>query len=232
MTEAKYKVSLENVKKYFKLLELDVNYGLCYDKTSISKYSKNTVLNLCANSDFTYDELFKQIMINSDYDIFIPQDYGVFQFYIEKSKNKISKIVYCYYSNSRNFSEIGKLIESSDSLNENIIRDYQHLFDDVPERNNIVYFRYDFDPSIYNGIIHASSHLHIGWDNEIRIPIRNIVTPEMFVDFVVKNVYKELWRKALGNSKFKSMVLKLKSESALMERCFFCEEEKKILYLG
>ena len=231
MTEAKYKVSLENVKKYFKLLGLNVDYGLFYDKTSISKYSKKTVSNLCANSDFTYDELFKQIMINSDYDIFIPEDYGAFQFYIEKRKNKISKVVYCYYSNSRNFSEIEDLIES-DCLRENIIRDYLHLYDDVPEKNNIVYFRYDFDPSIYNGIAHASSHLHIGWDNEIRIPIRNMMTPEMFVDFVVKNVYKELWRNALENNKFKSRVLKLKSESVVLDRGFFCEDEKKILYLG
>ena len=85
MTEAKYRVSLENIKKYFNLINLDVVYGFNYDKTYINKYSIQTKQNLCRSSDLTYDELYKLIMQNSDYDLLIPSDYGVFQFYIEKS---------------------------------------------------------------------------------------------------------------------------------------------------
>jgi len=232
MTEAKYKVSLKELKEYIKMLKLDVAYGSHYEVTSVSKYSNETIDSLCRSSDITYDELYKKILTNSDYDIFIQKDYGVFQFYIEKKKNKVSKLVYCYYSNSRDFSDLKVLFEDSGECDGNIFSMlYQNLIDDAPEKKNILYFRYDYDPAIYNGIIHASSHLHIGWDNEIRIPIQNMLTPEMFVDFIAKNVYKDFWQDALANNRFKSRVLKIKSESEIIDGSLFDDEEKKILHM-
>ena len=232
MTEAKYKVSLTNLKDYIKMLKLKVIYSHLYEKTSIAKYSKETIGSLCRSSDLSYDELYKKIMINEDYDLFIPEDYGIFQFYIEKKKNKVSKVVYCYYSNSRDFCEIKELFEDDECSDMNPIMIYEYLIDDAPEKRNIIYFRYDYDPAIYNGIIHASSHLHIGWDNEIRIPIKYMLTPEMFVDFIAKNVYKDFWQEALMNAKFKDRVLKMKKESDLIDKCMFNDEENKILHIS
>lgn len=229
MTEAKYKVSLEDVKKYLKAIKLDVCYGFNYDKTSINKYSNETKQNLCRSSDLTYDELYKLIMQNSDYDILIPLDYGIFQFYIEKSGNRITRIVYCYYSNSRNFDELAKEDEETQEPN---VRYLDFFVDDAPLKDNIVYFRYDFDPSIYNGIIHSASHLHIGWGNEIRIPIINLMTPEIFVDFVIKNIYKDKWQVSITDENFKKRILSLKRQTEILEKDFFNEEEKSILHIS
>lgn len=232
MTEAKYKVSLEDVKKYFKSIKLDVCYGFNYDKTSINKYSNETKQNLCRSSDLTYDELYKLIMQNSDYDILIPLDYGIFQFYIEKSGNQITKIVYCYYSNSRNFDELTKENEETKEPNVRYSDFFQFIVDDAPLKDNIVYFRYDFDPSIYNGIIHSASHLHIGWGNEIRIPIINLMTPEIFVDFVIKNIYKDKWQVSINDKNFKKKILSLKRQTEILKKDFFNEEEKSILHIS
>ena len=232
MTEAKYRVSLENIKKYFNSINLDVVYGFNYDKTYINKYSIQTKQNLCRSSDLTYDELYKLIMQNSDYDLLIPSNYGVFQFYIEKSGSKITKIVYCYYSNSRIFDELTEEIDETEAIEEKYMDYFQFIVDDAPLKDNIVYFRYDFDPSIYNGIIHSASHLHIGWNNEIRIPILNLMTPEIFVDFVIKNVYKDAWQEAISNPKFKKNVLALKKQTERIEKSLFNEEEKLILHIS
>ena len=109
---------------------------------------------------------------------------------------------------------------------------FQFIVDDAPLKDNIVYFRYDFDPSIYNGIIHSASHLHIGWNNEIRIPILNLMTPEIFVDFVIKNVYKNAWQEAISHPKFKKNVLALKKQTERIEKSLFNEEEKLILHIS
>ena len=61
------------------------------------------------------------------------------------------------------------------------------------------YMRYDVDSRGRQGNenIHAFTHLHIGLNNNIRIPIGLHLTPLAFVVFVIRHVYYDDWANAI-----------------------------------
>ena len=79
-----------------------------------------------------------------------------------------------------------------------------------------------------NENIHAYSHLHIGLNNEIRIPVGIQITPLAFTMFVVRHVYYDIWVYAVSNSKV-DMNHKLKCEELPSD--LWTDAEKKMLFL-
>ncbi|MDQ0965989.1 hypothetical protein QFZ20_001392 [Flavobacterium sp. W4I14] len=61
------------------------------------------------------------------------------------------------------------------------------------------YFRYDASSTGYSPLIHSFSHLHIGLNQNVRIPVSLLLTPLKFTKFSIKNTYFDQWKKyALG----------------------------------
>ena len=80
---------------------------------------------------------------------------------------------------------------------------------------------------------HAYAHLHIGIENDIRIPVDKILSPMHFVDFVIKHMYRAKWDNAYAkNEKFKVLVDCLKSQSEKIADEYFTSAEQNLLYIG
>lgn len=43
--------------------------------------------------------------------------------------------------------------------------------------NQYTVMRYDYDQKGYRPLIHAVSHLHIGFNNNVRIPLNKVISP-------------------------------------------------------
>jgi hypothetical protein len=56
-----------------------------------------------------------------------------------------------------------------------------------------VMIRYDYAPDDYNEGLHPASHLHIGFESEIRIGCKCIMLPQTFILKIVRQCYPNEW---------------------------------------
>lgn len=204
------KNTLINLLKEIDLLN-EKNYTIPENSFEKNKFSKEF---LSISQKGKYKEIYDCAMKNKDYD-FILKGNAIMQFTIEKdSKKNIVKLRYAFYKCP--YLILGKNeIENTD------------IFLD-----NYVSIRYDYDFSEYKEIIHPISHIHIGNDNNLRIPIDKILEPLEFGLFVIKNIYLNEWNSLLENDNIKSKYLKGKHQLEGLDEDFFTDSERKFLYLG
>lgn len=230
MNESKIFTSLEDCIKYFKSLNISVEINKNIKQLTINKFSNDYNNVLLYNKD-DYYKLYTTAMENEDYDFHITKDNSFFQFYSEKVKNKVVSIHYVFYSCPKDVSLLDDIMseEDNDAGNKGM---YYNLIDSVDFKKNVLYFRFDYEKDLYKKIIHPIAHLHIGFDNEIRIPLDKILTPEAFVDFVMKYAYKELWQEAVKkNTDFAERIKILSSQCEELAKQFFTVEEREILHI-
>ena len=103
------------------------------------------------------------------------------------------------------------------------IYELDEIYSDILSKNIIpTPIRFDFDPENAIPVHHPSSHLTIGQYQNCRIPVTFAITPNMFMDFILRNFYNT------AQSKY-SVELKFKLTS-LFENCIE-PGEKSILHL-
>ncbi|WP_146448833.1 DUF2290 domain-containing protein [Vibrio kanaloae] len=83
--------------------------------------------------------------------------------------------------------EVNCLLEDLDTL-------YSNYLDTELKHGAYTPLRVDIHPEQYHKVHHSVSHLHIGHDNESRLPIKKIMTPFAFVGFVISTFYPKQWR--------------------------------------
>ena len=120
----------------------------------------------------SYRETHRQILQNREY-IMLFEDNSAVQLYYELNK----------YNSS--------------------IIEHSLTFLPSPDIEGLTYLRFDFDGKKVNYIdcLHPYSHMHIGLENDSRIPILGPVTPSNFVKFILKNFYRDIYKEV--DSKFK-----------------------------
>lgn len=127
-------------------------------------------------------------------------------------------------------NEIDKIInENIDTIGQ----DYEYYLTGNKEHIYSCPIRYDVAENEYTEMHHAYAHLHIGIENDIRIPVDKVLSPMHFVDFVVKHMYKAKWDNAyVKNEKFKAIVNCLKSQAEKIANEHFTSAEQNLLYIG
>jgi len=55
--------------------------------------------------------------------------------------------------------------------------------------------RLDQHPNQYKPLSHPAHHLHIGYENESRIPVKRVLTPQAFTAFIISTFYPKNWEK-------------------------------------
>ena len=97
--------------------------------------------------------------------------------------------------------------------------------------SNPIYIRYDVSHVQYKEGTHPYSHMHIGLNNELRIPLSLLLTPEMFVLFCVKMVYPEVWIKFMSENQVREMMASFKSKCEKVDGAFWSSVDMQELYL-
>ena len=60
--------------------------------------------------------------------------------------------------------------------------------------------RYDYDPASYNQGLHPSSHLHFGYNSNVRLGICAKLDPQAFILLVIRQCYPSLWRQVIATN--------------------------------
>ncbi|MDH5915108.1 DUF2290 domain-containing protein [Vibrio splendidus] len=119
---------------------------------------------------------------------------------------------------------------------EDIQSEYTDFIDTELTKGSYTPIRVDIHPDQYQKTHHPVTHLHIGHDNESRIPIKKIMTPFSFASFVISTFYPEQWKQLrndelLVGTEYASTNQTLESITKNHNKKWCNEEEEKRFYL-
>ncbi|MEH2124324.1 DUF2290 domain-containing protein [Nostoc sp.] len=197
-----------------------------------SKFSRD-FFTLAQNGD--YHKLYQLAITNKDYDILL-NDYSFFQFSCESNaSNKIVKYRYAYYETPSEFPTYEEFVNelgfSYIECGEEFFQDYEQVIDEAKLKKTVTPLRYDYDEDLHEPPVHPISHLHLGFQNEIRVPIKYILTPHAFVSFVIRHIYWNKWKDLMSDSKFCSIYY-VKAECKILPEKHFGIDEEKDFYIA
>lgn len=185
-----------------------------------------------------YLTIYHSLVNNRDYDLQL-RDESLLQFSYNGGEHRMvfiqNPIKYRSFEDFLN--ELGICQTESKELIEEykgiFCEDYSQYLSELNLNSGAVYFRYDIDSRgrEKNENIHAYSHLHIGLNNNIRIPVGKELTPLAFVIFVVRHVYYDKWVEINKNRVLLPFFEKFKSQCGSIQSDKWSEFEKKDLYI-
>lgn len=183
-----------------------------------------------------YENIYRTAMENNDFD-FLLQDDSFFQFTYSNDGYKLLR--YAYYENPFIYESYNVFLNSELGLSEAecgdmFLKDYEQYVSEAKLKKTITPFRYDYDENIkfYQEMLHTGSHIHIGHNNEIRIPANKILTPLGFSIFVLRNQYPQYYKLALEEQKFKKMILSEKNAFKECDKKLFGDNDASQLYIS
>lgn len=104
------------------------------------------------------------------------------------------------------------------------IYELDEIYADVIDKNIVTTpIRFDYDPNNHISVEHPKSHLTIGQYKNCRIPIFAPITPNIFMDFILRNFYNTAHHKFSDTLNFDKVIL--------FENCIN-DEEKNILHVS
>jgi len=185
--------------------------------------------NLSEIRKLNYVGIWKYYISNSHFN-FQLVDNSLFSFKLDLSKPSFS-FLGCPYDcltykdflreNDFSFEEVG----------ESFCSDYENYLDSC----HLLVFpntiRYDYDLTSYNEGIHPISHLHIGYNNQIRIGIKFKLDPFAFFCFILRQIYPNEWAMIISNPKFENDIEIYKERINQIEAIFYKRKDKYELYL-
>lgn len=106
---------------------------------------------------------------------------------------------------------------------------YQHYLDTAGINKACLSIRYDLEFKQYKYLIHPCSHIHIWYNNDLRIPCSFIIKPIDFIIFIIKNIYPAIWKKELWI--LEPLLVRFSSKEDL-PLSKFCTNEKHEIHLN
>ena len=156
---------------------------------------------------------------------------------LEYTRNSTDNVTlrYAYYQFPYDFPTYKEyLMEKGLSFNEmgyGYKYEYEQALSEAPQKDTFVLIRYDYSEREYSSGVHSVSHFHFGHSNSIRIPSSVVITPLLFILFVLKQVYSDLWKSLIEESNFHRVYKSSKSKCRNIGMHFFDDLDKKELYL-
>lgn len=183
-------------------------------------------------------EIHRIAIENFDYDILLFDD-SIFQYCLVDTKLRYAFIQNptVFYSKEEYLHHIFNEDELDgcppDEIDDLIDQDaYEQFLNEQSINDCANYFRYDCSLIGYEPLIHPCSHMHIGANNNVRIPISRVLTPLEFSKFCIKNTYFDRWKeKVVQTNNFHEEVKRIKDECSLLKPDAWQEIERNELYM-
>lgn len=167
---------------------LQNHHGIPYSKDLVSVSKKGDIQALYA---YMSDNLDYDILLVDDSMITMNMEGGLVRMvYLQNPIKHIDILEYIsmYHKDDLNVCSV-------DELREIYKEEYERHLATLELNKAAVYIRYDEDPTLYRPMVHPYIHLHIGMNNNIRIPSSVEMTPLTFILFILQQVYYDVWVK-------------------------------------
>lgn len=227
--------SLKDTKRILKEADLYKQSNLSRKMNlSINKFSEEFIK---SSQGIDYEKTYRIAMQNLDFDYLLTDD-SFFQFSCTVNDDNLNQgtIRYAFYENPRSYKTYNEFLEESgfsySECGDELFMEYEQEIDEAKIKNAVTPIRYDYDFELYDPSYHPISHLHIGHNNNVRIPLNKILTPSKFTVFVLQNTYIKQWRNSISQERFREMCKVTKSRCYDIESSLFTQEEMEFLYLS
>lgn len=187
-----------------------------------------------------HTSLYNAAISNFDYEILLYDD-SIFQFslnndvlryaFIQNPSIFVSKTEFLLNLSTPN--ELAMLSEEElqellDSIND---WEYEQFLieQELNLQANII--RYDKDKKGYIPLKHSYSHLHIGLNENLRIPCSKELTPLKFAIFCIKNTYYDQWAASFKDPETAQLIYNSKNQCQRLPNEFWQPKEGYELYL-
>lgn len=167
---------------------LQNHHGIPYSKDLVSVSKKGDIQALYA---YMSDNLDYDILLADDSMLTMNMEGGLVRMvYLQNPIKHIDILEYVsmYHKDDLNVCSV-------DDLREIYKEEYERHLATLELNKAAVYIRYDEDPTLYRPMVHPYIHLHIGMNNNIRIPSSVEMTPLTFILFILQQVYYDVWVK-------------------------------------
>lgn len=226
MTSAQLLSSIEIACKYLKKLELFCDSTHKVKRLSPSKYSDEYYQTFHDND---YNKTFVIASQNRDYDILL-KDGSFFQFTARNSTDIHYSFFPCI-EQTLSFEQYFDEFATEDNI-DYLEQEYEMYLSTDREQTFPCPIRYDYATSEYTEVLHPCAHIHIGINTDIRLACNKVLKPEVFVDWVIKNMYKQEWDALYqSDERIRRYVCKLKDQSESLSADMFSDTEKKLLHI-
>ncbi|WP_214818427.1 DUF2290 domain-containing protein [Exiguobacterium sp. s59] len=228
----KLKTEYENAKRLLKVLGIKFEENLHKSSRLLNSDFSQEFKTASLKKD--YFNCYKVARDNQDYNLLL-QDYSFFQFgYSMNERDQIEELRYAYY-------EVPALIESYEEFLENLefsieevgddfFEDYQQFISETRLKNHVTSIRYDYNLEQAQEIVHPTSHLHIGQENDVRLPMSFVMTPQTFVAFVARHCYWTTWQEAIQDPTVLDSYLRIHTNNKFLEDIHFTQNDKKDIH--
>ena len=180
-----------------------------------------------------YKVIYQNLVDYRDYDVLLKDD-SMFQMSYQSGEYRLM-----FIQNPLEYMSFETFLENSgweidqenlEELHELYDDDYSQTLEEMNLNSGDMYLRYDVDfhGRKDNENIHAYTHLHVGLNNNIRIPVGRYMSPLAFTMFVIRHVYYDVWVEAVRNSK---IVFDYKNQCEQLPAKLWTEAEKRDFYL-
>lgn len=180
-----------------------------------------------------YRMLYQQLVDNQDYDILLYDD-SMLQMSYENGEYRLlfiqNPLQYISFEEFLVDNGLAELIDDADELYELFHEDYEQTLEGMKLNTGALYLRYDVDSRgrENNENIHAYTHLHVGLNNNVRIPVGCYMSPLAFTLFVIRHVYYDKWVEVVKEGK---VAFNHKKQCDFLPDTLWTENEKKDFYL-
>lgn len=182
-----------------------------------------------------YWQVYRTGLENYDYD-FLLTDQSYFQFEFSQGKEGM-EARYAFFQNPLNFVSyddflvyFGITVEEAEEVD--LIAEYEQFLNEQSLNNQYTVMRYDYDQKGYRPLIHAVSHFHIGFNNNVRIPLNKVISPLRFLLFVLKHVYLNEWSEMCKNDYIRSKLEQCCSNDEMLSSIQWQDVERLEMHLN
>jgi len=199
MNQAKFNISLNNSIDYLNKIDLFKKRGLKNIGEHSSIFKKVSRKN-------DHSLIYNTAIENLDWEIIL-KDNSILQFsfisehnlryaFIQNPNLYISKTDYlrCFFDDDEVLDNLDELMSEIEE------HEYEQFLLEQGINSEAHIIRYDYDCSNnYSKLIHSSSHIHIGFSQSLRIPLRFIMSPLEFTFFIIRHTYIAYWKQSFIN---------------------------------
>lgn len=201
MTIGSFNASVKQIEVLLKIFNLFRQKGIkSINNDGVSDDFKR------ASQKSDYFSAYKTAISNYDFD-FLLYDQSFFQFEFKNKSNGCPDVRYAFFQNPQEYKSYeqyldslrqeGNLQETNEQVGDIFKEEYEQYLIEKQINLTSTSIRFDVDFNNYKPHVHSVAHIHVGHQNNIRIPCNKIITPYKFVLFVLKHIYYHSWKEMI-----------------------------------
>ena len=230
MNEAAFLINIKKCKEILETREVLKKTNL--RNIQMCTYKKYSSIFRSTAQKGDYVSTFIKGLEMDDYD-FLLNDGSFFQFSFDKNENDyVLRMAFYPTINAISYADfLHEFLEADiDECGSAFIDDYQQYLMEQ-ETKYVTPIRYDYNSKIFRPLVHSSSHVHFGYEENLRVPVDKKLFPSAFVKFVLQYYYYDKWKEKILQGELQHCIIE-KAEEEMIDKKYWGNDGMKIPFIS